>query len=85
MSDRIENCFVCGEATGRAGAGEDSLFLESNDEVMLGPLHDLETRCDPSGDIQTIASLREQVGGLQARVGELESWHNENGPLPGGE
>jgi hypothetical protein len=27
-------------------------------------IHDIETRCDPTGDIQTIACLRDQVKGL---------------------
>lgn len=29
-------------------------------------VHDLETRCDPAGDVQTIASLREQRDALVA-------------------
>lgn len=48
-----------------------------NVNALPGPVrryvHDLETRCDPSGDVQTIASLREQVAGLTARVRELEA------------
>jgi hypothetical protein len=34
-------------------------------------IHDLETRCDKSGDIQTIALLREDREALQCRVEEL--------------
>jgi hypothetical protein len=34
-------------------------------------IHDLETRCDKSGDVQTIASLREDRKALQKRVEEL--------------
>jgi hypothetical protein len=35
-------------------------------------IHDLETRCDESGDVQTIAILREDRDALQQRVEELE-------------
>jgi hypothetical protein len=33
-------------------------------------IHDLETRCDKSGDVQTIAMLRENREALQRRVEE---------------
>ena len=36
-------------------------------------IHDLETRCDKSGDVQTIALLREDRDALQRRVEELEA------------
>jgi hypothetical protein len=36
-------------------------------------IHDLETRCDKSGDVQTIALLREDRDALQQRVEELEA------------
>jgi hypothetical protein len=36
-------------------------------------IHDLETRCDKSGDVQTIAILREERDALQQRVEELEA------------
>jgi hypothetical protein len=36
-------------------------------------IHDLETRCDKSGDVQTMALLREDREALQKRVEELES------------
>jgi hypothetical protein len=36
-------------------------------------IHDLVTRCDRSGDIQTIAILREDRDALQRRVEELEA------------
>lgn len=36
-------------------------------------IHDLETRADPTGDVQTIHSQRDQIAGLVARVRELES------------
>jgi hypothetical protein len=36
-------------------------------------IHDLETRCDKSGDVQTIAILREDRDALQQRVEELEA------------
>jgi hypothetical protein len=36
-------------------------------------IHDLETRCDKSGDVQTIAILRQDRVALQQRVEELEA------------
>jgi hypothetical protein len=36
-------------------------------------IHDLETRCDKSSDVQTIAILREDRDALQRRVGKLEA------------
>ena len=36
-------------------------------------IRDLETRCDESGDVQTIAILREDRDALQRRVEELEA------------
>jgi hypothetical protein len=36
-------------------------------------IHDLETRCDKSGDVQTIAILRKDRDALQQRVEELEA------------
>jgi BMFP domain-containing protein YqiC len=38
-----------------------------------GGTHDLVTRCDISGDVQTIAILREDRDALQRRVEELEA------------
>lgn len=40
-------------------------------------IHDIETRCDPAGDVQTIASLREQVDGLLAERSELQAERDE--------
>lgn len=37
-------------------------------------IHDLVTRCDKSGDVQTIALLRGDRDALQRRVEELEEW-----------
>jgi hypothetical protein len=36
-------------------------------------IHDIETRCDRTGDVQTIALLREDRDALQRRVEELEA------------
>ena len=33
-------------------------------EPLRRYIHDLETRCDPGGDVQTMAALRENVAGL---------------------
>jgi hypothetical protein len=51
----------------------------SADEINALPgkfrryIHDLETRCDKSGDVQTIALLREDREALQKRVEELDA------------
>ena len=39
--------------------------------ALLKYLHDIETRCDPAGEVQRIASLEEQVRGLTAQATEL--------------
>ncbi len=36
-------------------------------------VHDLETRCDPAGDVQTIALQADTIRGLHAKVRELEA------------
>jgi hypothetical protein len=36
-------------------------------------IHDLETRCDKTGDVQTIAIVREDRDALLQRVEELEA------------
>jgi polyhydroxyalkanoate synthesis regulator phasin len=36
-------------------------------------IHDIEKRCDKTGDVQTIALLREDRDALQRRVEELEA------------
>ena len=36
-------------------------------------IHDIETRCDKTGDVQTMALLREDRDALQRRVEELEA------------
>jgi hypothetical protein len=36
-------------------------------------IHNLETRCDKSGDVQTIALLREDREAVQKRVEELDA------------
>ena len=36
-------------------------------------VHDLQTRADPSGDVQTISDLREQVMALSRLVEELRA------------
>ena len=36
-------------------------------------IHDIQTRCDKTGDVQTIALLREDRDALQRRVEELEA------------
>jgi hypothetical protein len=41
-------------------------------------IHDIETRCDPTGEVQTIWSQREQIAGLVTKVRELEGVMEEN-------
>lgn len=51
----------------------------SADEINALPekfrpyIHDLATRCDKSGDVQTIALLREDREALQKQVEELQA------------
>ena len=50
-------------------------------------IHDLETRCDKSGDVQRIALLREDRDALQRRVEELEAriaWQKREPPTKKG-
>jgi hypothetical protein len=56
----------CSERLGRSHAQHD---LRSSGNYI----HDLETRCDKSGEVQTIALLREDRDALQQRVEELEA------------
>jgi hypothetical protein len=55
-----------------------SIYLTA-DEINALPekfrqyIHDLETRCDKSGDVQTIAILREDRDALLKRIEELEA------------
>ena len=41
-------------------------------EPLRKYVHDLETRSDPSGDLQMVASLKEQVAALTKKCAELE-------------
>ena len=56
-----------------------ALIYPTVDEINARPekfrqyIRDLETRCDKSGDVQTIAILREDRDALQRRVEELEA------------
>jgi hypothetical protein len=36
-------------------------------------IHDLETRCDPAGDVQTMALQVDTIRALDAKVRELEA------------
>ena len=48
-----------------------SKHINALPEPLRKYIHDLETRCDPSGDVQTIASLKDQRDALEAEVAEL--------------
>jgi hypothetical protein len=71
---RYEYCGVCGEATGRAGRADDSLYLANEDDVELGPLcekcHDAFRRDDLEAEL---ARLRES----EARGNETRHWLRE--------
>jgi hypothetical protein len=47
--------------------------IEALPEKFRHYIRDLETRCDKSGDVQTIAILREDRDALQRRVEGLEA------------
>lgn len=51
---------------------------------VLQYIHDLVARCDKSGDVQTIAILREDRDALQRRVEELETELNQTQQRQGG-
>jgi hypothetical protein len=61
------------------GAKRTAACYPSQDEINALPekvqlyIHDLETRCDKSGDVQTIALLREDREALPRRMEELEA------------
>ena len=63
----------------QTGVKRTAACYPSADEINALPekfrryIHDLETRCDKSGDVQTIALLREDREALQKRVEELEA------------
>lgn len=41
-------------------------------EPLRKYIHDIETKCDPAGDISQLAFQKDQIGGLTVRVKELE-------------
>lgn len=47
--------------------------INALEPCMRAYIHEIESKCDPSGDIRTIADLREQVRALQLKVEEKES------------
>jgi hypothetical protein len=63
----------------QTGVKRTAACYPSVDEINALPekfrryIHDLETRCDKSGDVQTIALLREDREALQKRVEELDA------------
>ena len=70
----------------QTGVKRTAACYPSADEINALPekfrryIHDLETRCDKSGDVQTIALLREDREALQKRVEELDA--EVRGPFP---
>ena len=53
-------------------------FCDSDGKLRLSSMSVIEpckykTRCDPAGDIQTIASLRERIGALEEQIREARS------------
>ena len=50
---------------------DDPVDEETPRRALLAYLHDIETRCDPAGEVQRMASLEEQVRTLEARLAEL--------------
>lgn len=46
--------------------------INALEPCMRAYIHEIESRCDPSGDIRTIADLREQVRALHLKVEEKE-------------
>ena len=73
-SDKTVSEWVRG--TMRAMIQSDWLPTSENINTLPGPIrayvHDLETRCDPAGDVAALACARDNVAALAARVRELE-------------
>jgi hypothetical protein len=63
----------------QTGVKRTAACYPSADEINALPekfrryIHDLETRCDKSGDVQTIALPREDREALRKRVEELDA------------
>ena len=68
--------FLAIDAT-EAAVGEGWLPTAENVNALLEGIrryvHDLETRCDPAGDVQTMALQADTIRGLDAKVRELEA------------
>src|SRR5215510_12117553 len=66
------------DATEAAVAGGEG-WLPTTEDVNALPeeirryIHDLQTRCDPAGNVQTMALQADTIRGLDARVRELEA------------
>lgn len=78
MEQILRNIFA--DPSGRIAAQErTAACYPTADEINALPekvrqyIHDIETRCDKSGDVQTMALLREDREALQKRVEELET------------
>lgn len=50
-------------------------WINSLPPIMRDYIHDLETRCDPAGDVRTIAELRDTIRALEAQINELQPNH----------
>ena len=74
MSDRIERCCVCDDATGRAGKGEDSIYFHDVDSEELGPLCE---RCSHDYTIEAINKSTADNATLRAALEPFVSDWNE--------
>jgi hypothetical protein len=58
---------------------DDTKWLPTADAINALPpglrdyIHDLETRCDPAGDVAELACLRETVQALEVLIAELKA------------
>jgi len=55
----------------------DAAHINALPEALRRYVHDLATRCDPAGDIQTIAVLREQLGATEHELQQAEGERDE--------
>ena len=72
-----------GQLTGSVGLVfvPDAAHINALPEPLRRYIHDLESTCDPAGDMQRIAFLKDQCGGLQVKLRDAEHTAGEAGCL----
>ena len=77
----VSECVICGEEVVNYEGNINWLPSSDNINALPDPIrkyiHDLETRCDPSGDVQERALMRDNMRGLEGLVLELRAAKGE--------